>query len=263
MNETINHIPNALIVIGIILLVIVIVIAIFASKNIKTMNNCINISLDVICKEHKLTKIPEKEYGKIKLNPLMIFDVDHYQIDDIGNLSVMKLNAGIMQMATFVLTPDKKDIPVLSADYIFMLSIRKVYLEIYNLVINNDYTYKTYINKFKEIKNHFNDIKDMEYPKTWYSDLIGVGTYKQCNSKDDDRIAKMLAENVELMLNMAYKYPILNKEEVKIKQQIITDYSNGLIEKGGVSTNVFKKSLGEETTKVFFDKVFFGTASNV
>ena len=32
-----------------------------------------------------------------------------------------------------------------------------------------------------------------------------------------------------------------------------------LIEKGGISTNVFKKSLGDESTKVFFDNIFFGT----
>lgn len=57
----------------------------------------------------------------------------------------MKLNMGVMQMATFVLTPDEKDIPVLSADYMFMLPIRKTYLEIYDLVIYNDDTYKSYL----------------------------------------------------------------------------------------------------------------------
>ena len=34
-----------------------------------------------------------------------------------------------------------------------------------------------------------------------------------------------------------------------------------LIEKGGISTDVFKKSLGNEATKVFFDEIFFGTAN--
>ena len=37
------------------------------------------------------------------------------------------------------------------------------------------------------------------------------------------------------------------------------DYTDGLIEKGGISTDVFKKELGEEETKNFFDHVFFGT----
>ena len=37
------------------------------------------------------------------------------------------------------------------------------------------------------------------------------------------------------------------------------EYTDGLIEKGGISTDVFKKDLGEEETKKFFDSVFFGT----
>ena len=38
------------------------------------------------------------------------------------------------------------------------------------------------------------------------------------------------------------------------------DYTDGLIEKGGISTDVFKSALGDDVTKDFFDKVFFGTA---
>ena len=45
---------------------------------------------------------------------------------------------------------------------------------------------------------------------------------------------------------------------------VIEEHSNNLIEKGGVSTNVFKEELGEETTRDFFNKTkntlpsFFG-----
>jgi hypothetical protein len=39
------------------------------------------------------------------------------------------------------------------------------------------------------------------------------------------------------------------------------EYTDGLIEKGGISTDVFKNSLGDEETKKFFDSVFFGTAA--
>lgn len=264
MSEGKKRISKPLKVIGIILsvvLVIVIVVSIFAVKNVKAMNNCIDSALDVIRENHQLTEIAEEEYGTVKINPLMKFDVDHYRIDDVGNLSIMKMNMGIMQMATFVITPDEKDIPVLSADYIYVLPIRKTYLEVYDLVIDNDDTYKSYINQFQDIKDSYADIPDMEYSETWYSDLITVGTYKQGKTGDDDDFAEMLAENVRLMLSMADEYPALAEEDIERKQQIVVDYSDGLIEKGGVSTDVFKKSLGEETTKDFFDKVFFGTAS--
>lgn len=226
------------------------------------MNNCIDTAIAAIREEHQLTEIPEDEYGMVKLNFAMTFDVDHYRIEDIGNLSVMKLNMGVMQMATFVLTPDEKDIPVLSADYMFMLPIRKTYLEIYDLVINNDDTYKSYLEQFDEIKSRYAAIQDTDHSEVWYSSLITVGTYKQGNSRNDDATAEMLAENVRLMLRMADEYPALSEEEVESKRQIVVDYSDGLIENGGISTDMFKKSLGAETSKDFFDKVFFGTASN-
>ena len=35
------------------------------------------------------------------------------------------------------------------------------------------------------------------------------------------------------------------------------NYSNGLIENGGVSTDLFVKAMGEEKTRVFFDQVLF------
>ena len=40
---------------------------------------------------------------------------------------------------------------------------------------------------------------------------------------------------------------------------VTQEYSDGLIDKGGVSTDVFKKELGEAKTRDFFNKVFFGT----
>ena len=36
-----------------------------------------------------------------------------------------------------------------------------------------------------------------------------------------------------------------------------------IVEKGGISTDVFKKELGNEVTKHFFDNVFFGTCVKV
>ena len=52
---------------------------------------------------------------------------------------------------------------------------------------------------------------------------------------------------------------VLTPEEQAAKLALTQEYSDNLISKGGVSTDVFKKQLGEEKTRDFFDKVFFGT----
>lgn len=93
------------------------------------------------------------------------------------------------------------------------------YLEIYDLVINNDDTYKSYLEQFDEIKSRYADIPDPDHSEVWYSSLITVGTYKQGNSGNDNAIAEMLAENVRLLLRMADDYPALSEEEVKSKRK--------------------------------------------
>ena len=53
--------------------------------------------------------------------------------------------------------------------------------------------------------------------------------------------------------------PLLSETEKNEKLAITVEYTDGLIEKGGISTDVFKKELGDAETKKFFDTVFFGT----
>ena len=64
------------------------------------------------------------------------------------------------------------------------------------------------------------------------------------------------------MLNFHAKVlPLLTDEEKAEKLAITVEYTNGLVDKGGVSTDVFKKELGVEETKKFFAQVFFGTSA--
>ena len=50
-----------------------------------------------------------------------------------------------------------------------------------------------------------------------------------------------------------------NRKQQKTKNEITKDYTDGLISNGGISTDMFKASLGEEVTRDFFSKVLFGT----
>jgi hypothetical protein len=47
--------------------------------------------------------------------------------------------------------------------------------------------------------------------------------------------------------------------DVSDKQKKASYYVNGLLEKGGPSTDVFKKSLGVDTTTKLFQEILFGT----
>lgn len=249
-----------LVIIAAIIIILAIVIAIFASMNKKAMNKCIDSALDAIRENHTLTEIVNEDYKTIKLNAFMKFDVDQYRIEDVGNLSVMKVNMGIMQMATFVITPKNKDVPLLSADYMYIMPTRKSYLELYDVVVDNDDTYNEHLEAFKEANAKYDDLEDTPHEEAWFTKLITVCEYKKTGISDDDRTAAMLIDNVKLLLEMSDEYPALAPEKAEAKRKIVQEYSDRLIAEGGVSTTMFKKYLGEEVTKDFFDKVFFGTA---
>jgi hypothetical protein len=72
----------------------------------------------------------------------------------------------------------------------------------------------------------------------------------------------MLVDSIHTYLTYGKELPTLTEEEREEKLAITVEYTDGLIEKGGISTDVFKSQLGNEETKKFFDQVLFGTAAN-
>lgn len=247
-------------IIAAIILVAVIVFAGIANKNVKAMNSCIDAVLTELETHYTLTPRDAGEYEEMKLFGLMKFDVDQYDIEEVGNLSVMRVNMGVMQMATAVITPRDKNLPLLSADYMYILSNRKSYLEFYDVVKEKDEQYNELLNAISEVHANYSHLEDITTSEAWYQHLLTVTTYKAGNSESDADLEKMLVDSVHVYLEKSKHFPALSEEEKSEKCAVITDYTDGLIQKGGISTDVFKKALGDEETKKFFDKVFFGTA---
>jgi hypothetical protein len=77
----------------------------------------------------------------------------------------------------------------------------------------------------------------------------------------DEQFEKLFCDTLRCYMEMASELPVLSADEKAEKLALTLEYTDSLISKGGVSTDVFKKVLGEEKTKKFFGKVFFGTES--
>lgn len=246
-------------VIGVLLTAFVIVIAVNASRNVKAMNRSIDAVLEELKKTYTVTQISPEEYEEMKMYGIMKFKVEQYCIEELGNLSVMRVNMGVMQMATIVITPKDKNVPLMSADYMYILSNRKSYLEFYDVVQNKDAVYMQLVAKLSDVIEMYNHLEDFEASEAWYEHLLSVDAYKAGKPKDDADAEQMLRESVRVYLDHAKELPELNAEEKNEKKNITLAYTDGLIEKGGISTDVFKKELGPEVTKDFFDRVFFGT----
>ena len=94
----------------------------------------------------------------------------------------------------------------------------------------------------------------------WANDKAEDLSIKKLTKDSEDRNKQLFLDALDTYLGET-KQLAVSSAEVQAKQLENTKrYSDGLIDKGGVSTDVFKKALGEEKTRDFFDKVFFGTA---
>ena len=228
-------------------------------KNVAAMNRCVDAALAELCKRYTVTALDPGEFKQLKLFGFLKFRVEQYDIQALGNLSVMRVNMGAMQMATVVITPLDKNLPLLSADYMYIFSKRKFYLEFYDLVKEKDEAYLQLMADLGAVQARYNHLEDFEPTKAWYDDLLTVASFKSAPSDADTDLMTMLSDSLQVYLEHGLKLPALTEEERREKLAITTAYTNGLIEKGGVSTDIFKKQLGVEVTKKFFDAVFFGT----
>ena len=73
------------------------------------------------------------------------------------------------------------------------------------------------------------------------------------------RVRRLSQAALEVLAIIAYRQPVTRSEIDSIRGIKSERVIDGLIDKGGVSTDVFKKELGEAKTRDFFNKVFFGT----
>ena len=247
-------------VLAAIILVAVIAISSIADTNVKAMNSTVDAALAALNERYTVTPVDVGDYKEMKIYGIMKFDVEQYDIEELGNLSVMRMNMGLMQMATVVITPQDKNMPLLSADYMYILSNRKAYLEFYDVVKEKDEAYNTLLDSLSGVIGSYDYLEDIEASEAWYADLLTVTSYKGGTADADKDLEMQLVECLQTYLSHAKSLPLLTEEEKAEKTAITVAYTDGLIEKGGISTDVFKDELGDEETKNFFDNIFFGTA---
>ncbi len=251
----------------VILLVIVLLIAAAAgllayhsAKNTKIMNETIQKGLDTLNGYYQVTPLDAGEYQDMRIYGLMKFHVDQYAVKDLGNLSVMTADMGMMQMVSFMITPFEKNVPLCTLDFMYIMSNRKSYIEFYDLVGDphtEEYTHV--LDALRQMQARYDDIEELEASENWYDSYLSVVMHKKLSAKDEQRNQDMFCDALESYLAASAELEKSSDEDAAKQLAVTESYSSGLIENGGVSTDVFKKALGADTTRDFFRKVFFGT----
>lgn len=230
-------------------------------KNTQAMNAAVETALSLLRERYRLTPMDPGRFGTIKVHGVMKFLVEQYTVEGIGNLSVMRMKMGLplMTMATVVVTPFEKNLPLMSADLIYMMGNRKAYIEFYDLVAEKDGSYLSHISRLAAISERYASLPPCPPAPAWYDPLLTATAYRGGKAADDPQLIALLGECVRGFTEMCAAAPPLGGAAQAEKRRITAGYVDGLVKRGGTSTNVFKKALGEETTREFFGRVFFGT----
>lgn len=226
-------------------------------KNLELMDRRINAGLRMLRESYQVNEV---DVGNLENFVVAgrYHEVRQYEIEGVGNLLVM-LNPkeGEMQMDTFSITPYYKNLPLFTTDYMYFADKRMFLNEIYDLVSYKDDLYQSYIGKFAENCKAVSALPDMPMKMCWYDAIRPVVAAKLAKPEDDDLTFELFLKNLAVFIEMEKASPLLSEEEKLPKWEQNFKYARSLVEDGGVSTDLFVKSLGEEETKRFFYSVFF------
>lgn len=210
------------------------------------MNNTI---IDSIKNNYSLEEMDCGEFKKMKISP-MHFNLESYKANSLFNVSYLSGKAlfGFMKMTTIIITSNVIDIPLFSYDRMKIGKKDICIFEIYDTSINKkDYP------ELVKIKS-----KMLNYPiyktETPTSDKINVkysfAVVTKEKNKFDPIIDELYLEIIKIINNSV---PCDKGKKREFNESFVSE----LISKGGPSTNLFKKKIGEEKTKELYYKYLF------
>ena len=211
-----------------------------------------NTLLQCIENRFPLTKLSAREFSSLKASG-MKFTVECYHAEGLGHVSVMRAKGffGLMKMDTLIVNPTAVDLPLYSYDRIFAMGNDTLIVELYDTLLGENN-----LSAINKVNEGFADMPIRDPGKHWYDDIKLSQSISTKGKKAQTPIFdKWTLQHFNAYLSCAN----VQADNVEEKKKKASYYVEGLLEKGGPSTDVFKKTLGEEKTAKLFREVLFGT----
>ena len=208
--------------------------------------------ISILGNSYKVTKRDLGQYTLIKKKG-MKFNISGYEIEGIGNVSTMQMSAmlGLMKMRMMVFTPLNVDAPLFSYDYINAMGNETLLLELYNTQLGEFDT-----STLDKVKAGFSALPDHDLGTHWYDHLKMSPSLAKRGKKVTAEYKKLCDEFFKTYLEQLKNAPACIRSE---KQSKVREYTNGLLQNGGPSTDQFKSMIGEDATRELFTKYIFSS----
>lgn len=208
--------------------------------------------LSIINSKFPLSPIDVGEMRTLKANG-MKFTVEAYKAEGLGHVSLMRAKGffGLMKMDTLIVNPTELDLPLYSYDRIFAMGNDTLIVELYDTMLG-EYSDDT----LEDVKSGYTELTERDPGEHWYDSIKLPSSISKKGKKDvTEKFDELTEKHFEAYLSSS-SVKVDSREEKPEKASV---YVEGLLEKGGPSTDVFKKTLGEEKTARLFRDVLFGT----
>ena len=107
-----------------------------------------------------------------------------------------------------------------------------------------------------KVKDSYTDLAERDPGEHWYDGIkLPSSISKKGKKNHTARLDELTIKHFEAYLASS-DIAVTDKAAKQEKARV---YVNGLLEKGGPSTDVFKKSIGEAKTRELFENILFGT----
>ncbi len=217
-----------------------------------------NAALSVLQARYPLEKLDSGEFAQMRVKDID-FRIRHYAAGDAGHLLMMDTaDSPQMQMATIVLTPLEKNLPLLSIDYMYIGETRAFLIELYALVEKRDTRFESFMERFTILLNTQSALPDMPMKPAWYDNLRPVSIAKFSSPENDEAIARLAIDVLELYAEMEQNSPPLASQAATVKRRLTENYVDRLLDDGGVTTDIWKQHLGDALLRRYYYEVFFG-----
>ena len=211
-----------------------------------------NKILDIIKTKYPLSPIDAGDMATLRASG-MKFSVEAYKAEGLGHVSVMRAKGffGLMKMDTLIINPTEIDLPLYSYDRILAMGNDTLIVELYDTIIG-DYSEDGMI----AVKEKFASLPERDPGEHWYDAIKLPSSISKKGKKVTASLDEMTIEHFKAYLSSSTD----SVEDAEAKKDMAAVYVNGLLEKGGPSTDVFKKELGIEKTTRLFREILFGIA---
>lgn len=226
-------------------------------RNTKLVYKSIEDIINLIKSKYSLKSIDIGEFKKLTAYGVISFNSEIYHIKDLGILSILTSNLGFMQLFTLQIVPFEKDLPLLTVDIMYMFNKRIFVIEIYDLMLDNkNAEYKSFLNQVEEVKKNFSEFENFKVKENWYTQLLSGLVSKKYKVKDEQKFVELLNKIITMFIEYSIKEKKIENLEKKVA--LVEGFGNKLVDKSGISTDMFKRLFGVDRTRKYLGNVLFG-----